>query len=205
VVKNFITGSPFHDIAPMVIQGPKNYWFGAVTMRLNGKLSTNASLKKVEEIFHAFNPDYLFAHYFVEDVNAEKFEEQQHTGTQAAIFGGLSIFISCLGLFALATYVSESRNKEMGIRKVLGASSPAIAILLIKEFAKPVAISFLIASSISWWAMNKWLQGFSNRIDIGYWVFAVTGLLTVLIVTLTVGHQSIKAALANPVKSLRTE
>ena len=204
VVKNFIAESPFYEVAPIIIQGPKN-WFGTTTIRLNGKLSTNANLKKVEEIFHEFNPDYPFACHFVDDANAEKFQDQQHTGTQAAIFGGLAVLISCLGLFALATFVSESRNKEIGIRKVLGASTPAIAALLVKEFFKLIAISFLLASSISWWAMNKWLQGFSYRIGISFWVFAFTGLLTVLIVLLTVGHQSIKAALVNPIKSLRAE
>jgi putative ABC transport system permease protein len=205
VVKNFIAGSPFNEIPPMVIQGPKNYWFGAVTIRLNAKLSTSANLKKVEEIFHKFNPEYPFAFHFVDDANSEKFQEQQHTGTQAAIFGGLSILISCLGLFSLATFVSENRTKEIGIRKVLGASSPSISVLLVKEFLKLIAISFLIASSISWWAMNNWLQSFFYRIDISFWVFAFSGLLTVMIALSSVGYQSIKASLTNPIKSLRTE
>lgn len=205
VVKDFIAESPFAQTPPMIIQGPKNYWFGAVTIKLNKKLATNDNLKKIEEVFHKYNPDYPFACYFADNAYAGKFEDQQSIGTQAAIFGGLSILISCLGLFALATYTAESRIKEIGIRKVLGASTAAIAVLLAKEFLNLIAISFLIASSISWWVMNKWLQGFSYRINISFFVFFVAGIVTVGIALLSVSYQSMKAALANPIKSLRTE
>jgi ABC-type antimicrobial peptide transport system permease subunit len=131
--------------------------------------------------------------------------DEQRAGTLAALFAGLTIFISCLGLFGLATYMAENRIKEIGIRKVLGASVTNIAGLLSKEFLKLVAISFVIASPIAWIIMNKWLLNYTYRIRIEWWVFLLAGSLSFIIAVATVSFQAIKAALSNPVKSLRTE
>jgi putative ABC transport system permease protein len=121
------------------------------------------------------------------------------------IFTAIAIFIGCLGLFGLAAYTAERRKKEVGIRKVLGASTESMVLLLSKDFIKLVVISLLIASPVAWYFMNKWLQDFAYRIHISWWVFTVTAILALGIAFITVSFQAIKAALANPVKSLRTE
>jgi putative ABC transport system permease protein len=123
----------------------------------------------------------------------------------ASLFAGLTIFISCLGLFGLATYMAQNRVKEIGVRKVLGASVFSITSLLSKDFLKLVFTSLIIASPVAWWAMHEWLKNYSYHIDIEWWVFAGAGILSILIALATVSYQSVKAAVANPVKSLRSE
>ena len=133
------------------------------------------------------------------------YRNEQRVGKIALSFSFLTILIACLGLFGLATFVAEQRTKEIGIRKVLGASVKGIVQLLSKDFIKLVLIAFVIATPVAWYAMNKWLQDFAYRINISWWMFAVAGLLVIFITLLTISFQSIKAAIANPVKSLRTE
>jgi ABC-type antimicrobial peptide transport system permease subunit len=123
----------------------------------------------------------------------------------ANIFAFLAIFISCLGLFGLATFTAEQRTKEIGVRKVLGASMSNIVTMLSANFLKPILVAFLIAVPLSWYAMNNWLQNYAYKISVEWWMFLLAGLLTVFIALLTVSYQSIKASLRNPVKSLRTE
>ena len=120
-------------------------------------------------------------------------------------FAGLTIFVACLGLFGLATFTAEQRTKEIGIRKVLGASVTGVVALLSKDFLKLVLIAFIIASPIAWFVMNKWLEDFAYRIDISAWVFVIAIVLAVVITIITISFQAIKAALANPVNSLRSE
>jgi len=204
IVKDFIPGSPFYSIQPTVLLGPKS-WFGAVTFRLSGRNNAVASMKKIEAIFDKHNPGYLFEYRFVDQADAEKFEDERRQGIQSAIFGGMAIFISCLGLFALAAYTTENRIKEIGVRKILGASVTGIATLLSKDFLKLVLISYVIASPIAWWTMNSWLQNFPYRINIGWWIFLLAGFLSILIAIATVSYQAIRAALANPVVNLRSE
>src|SRR6185436_13317641 len=117
----------------------------------------------------------------------------------------MAILISCLGLFGLAAFSAEQRKKEIGVRKVLGASVPGVVGLLSKDFLKLVGIAILIATPVAWWAMSKWLQGFAYRIEIRWWMFALAGIIAILIALITVSFQAVKAAIANPVKSLRTE
>jgi ABC-type antimicrobial peptide transport system permease subunit len=208
VVKNFISVWPYQPDFPVLIQGPgynNNNQYGALTFRLNSKHSTKNNLAKVAAVFKKYNPDYPFEYHFAEDSYAEKFEGEKFMGTLSAIFAGLTILISCLGLFALATYMAENRIKEIGIRKVLGASVTRITALLSKDFLKLVIISFVIASPVAWWAMNIWLSDYSYRVSISWWIFAVTGLISIVIAVTTVGYQAVKAALSNPVKSLRSE
>lgn len=203
VVSDFIPGSPFQPVWPIVLQGPDKDWFGAVSFRL--KNESKASLQKVEQVFKKFNPGYPFELYMTAEAHTNKFRGTEYTGKLAAVFAGLTILISCLGLFALATYMAESRTKEVGVRKVLGASVSAIVTLLSTGFLKLVFIAFLVASPIAWWMMHSWLEHFAYRIEIGWWVFGITGLVSVLIAILTVSYQALKAALANPIKALRNE
>lgn len=205
VVKDFILGSPYEPVSPLMINGPRTGWFNIVHIKLNPGKPVAADLRLVSQVFKQYNPQYPFSYKFVDDEYAKKFEDTQRTATLAALFAGLTIIISCLGLFGLATYMAENRIKEIGVRKVLGASVMDISTLLSKDFLKLVIISFIIASPIAWYAMNQWLSGYSYRVSIGWWVFAGAGIMAILISLFTVSFQAIKAAMANPVKSLRTE
>ena len=204
VIKDFILTSPYEPTRPMLIYGAKA-WFNTILIKFNDKNSTAANLKKAEGIFKKYNPEYPFEYKFVDEEYARKFENEKKIGTMAAVFAALTIFISCLGLFGLATYMAENRIKEIGVRKVLGASVARITTLLSKDFLKLVLVSFVIAAPVAWWAMNAWLKDYSYRVDIQWWVFVMAGLLSVLIALFTISYQAIRAAVANPAKSLRTE
>jgi ABC-type antimicrobial peptide transport system permease subunit len=204
VLKDFIYESPYQKISQLMVFGPRS-WFNVVHFKLNPALPTAKSLQMVETIFKKYNPNYPFIYRFVDEDYARKFKSEQRTGTLAALFAGLTIFISCLGLFGLAAYMAENRIKEIGVRKVLGASIFSITKLLSQDFLKLVLVAFLIASPLAWFFMNKWLQGYEYRIQIEWWVFLLAGVASALIAVATVSYQSIKAALANPVRSLRTE
>lgn len=153
----------------------------------------------------AYKTEEPFTYAFVDELYNQTYIAEQKTGTILGIFSGLTIFIACLGLFGLATFTAEQRNKEIGIRKVLGASIPDVIGLLSKEFIILVGIAIVIATPVAWWAMNVWLQDFAYRIKISWWVFVMAGLSAIVIALMTVSFQAIKAAMANPVKSLRTE
>ncbi|MEO6673800.1 MAG: FtsX-like permease family protein, partial [Ginsengibacter sp.] len=204
VIKDFVFESPYQKIQQLMVTGPKS-WFNVIHYKLNPSLSTDKALKMVKAVFDKYNPMYGFDHHFADESYAEKFKEEKRIGTLAGLFAGLTILISCLGLFGLATYMAENRIKEIGVRKVLGASVASITTLLSKDFLKLVIISFIIAAPVSWWAMHNWLQSYTYRISIQWWVFALAAVLSVVIAILTVSYQAIKAAIANPVKSLRTE
>jgi putative ABC transport system permease protein len=206
VIKDFVIESPYQqEISPVMVFGPNKDYAQIIHAKLNSKNATGENIAAIEKIFKKYNPQYPVDYVFADESYARKFQDSQRTGKLAALFAALTIFISCLGLFGLATYMAESRTKEVGVRKVLGASVFNVTLLLSKEFLRLVIVSFVIASPIAWYAMSKWLDNYSYRIDIEWWVFAVAGLLAVLIAIITVSFQAIKAALANPVKSLRTE
>ncbi|MEO6718931.1 MAG: ABC transporter permease [Ferruginibacter sp.] len=207
VIKDFILTSPYEPTRPLLICGAKSSFmsFEVMQIKLNGNNSTADNLKRAEIVFKKYNPTYPFEYKFVDEAYARKFDNEQRQGTLAALFAGLAIFISCLGLFGLATYMAESRIKEIGVRKVLGASVAGIATLLSKEFLALVIISLIIASPVAWFFMSKWLGDYSYRINIEWWVFALAGFLSIIISLITVSSQAIRAAIANPVKSLRTE
>ncbi len=205
VFKDFILTNPYEPTRPMLINGAKNNWFQTMQIKLNGNNSTAQNLQKAATIFKKYNPEYPFDYKFIDAEYAQKFENEQRQGTLAALFAGLTIFISCLGLFGLASYMAENRIKEIGIRKVLGASVTGLTALLSKDFVRLVIISFVIASPLSYWGMYKWLQDYTYQVSIHWWVFAGAALLSVLIAIFTVSYQAIKAAMSNPVKSLRTE
>jgi ABC-type antimicrobial peptide transport system permease subunit len=205
VIKDFILQSPYLPMKPMVIEGAHVGWFSVIQMKFNNKNSTAQNLKATEAVFKKYNPEYPFEYHFVDDEYAKKFADEKRTATLAALFAGLTIFISCLGLFGLATYMAENRVKEIGVRKVLGASVAGISALLSKDFLKLVLVSIVIAIPVAWWAMNTWLKDYPYRVSIQWWVFVMAGALSIAIALLTISYQAIKAAVANPAKSLRTE
>lgn len=204
VIKDFILQSPYQPTKPMIIEGAKG-WFNVMHIKLNNKNSTADNLKTAEALFKKYNPQYPFEYQFIDEDYAAKFKSERRTGTLAALFSGLTIFISCLGLFGLAAYMAESRIKEIGVRKVLGASVMGITSLLSKDFIGLVVIAFVLASPVAWWFMHNWLQGYPYHVTIQWWIFAFAAGLSIAIALITVSYHAIKAAMANPVKSLRTE
>ena len=205
VIKDFLMGSPFDATRPMVIEGMKSGYVNIINMRLADGPKTAQGIETMRRIFQKYNPEYPFEYHFTSDDYALKFTYTQGVATLTGLFAGLTIFISCLGLFGLAAYMAEARVKEIGVRKVLGASVLSITSLLTKEFMTLVGLSFLIASPIAWLAMNSWLQGYEYRIHISGWIFLLAGALSLLISLLTVGYQALAAARANPAKSLRPQ
>ena len=205
LIKDFILESPYQPIAPMIIVGPKELSFYVMNMKFNPANSISENLKKAELIFKKYNSSYPFEYNFLDEQYAAKFANEKRTGELAALFAGLTIFISCLGLFGLATFMAENRIKEIGIRKVLGASVLGITRLLSRDFLKLVTISFLIAAPIAWFTMNSWLESYPYRVPMNAWVFVLVFGLSIAIALLTVSYQSIKAAMTNPAKSLRSE
>jgi len=204
VVKNFILESPYEKINPMMIVGPSQF-FQVVHVRLNPANTAAVNLARAEKIFKQYNPQYPFEYYFADEYYAKKFSDEKRTEAFAQLFAALTIFISCLGLFGLASYMVENRIKEIGVRKVLGASMMNIAFLLSKNFLKLIIISVIIASPVAYIAMSKWLSNYQYRTEIHWWIFFSAGLLAIIIALITISFQAIKAAIANPVKSLRTE
>jgi putative ABC transport system permease protein len=177
---------------------------GMLAVRLNaGDFST--AIAKIEGIWNKFAPGQPFSYRFMDDSFNTTYDAEQRLGKIFMVFTVLSILIACLGLFGLAAFNAQKRTKEIGIRKVLGASVQQITYRLTTDFLKMVGISILISLPIGWFAMDKWLEDFSYRIEIGWWVFALAALLAIGVAVLTVGYQSIKAAVVNPIKSLRTE
>ncbi|WP_080057481.1 ABC transporter permease [Spirosoma aerolatum] len=201
VVKDFHFESMHQHIAPLVMfYGKDNY---QMALRIHTD-DIPGLLKTVEKTWKA-QSDTPFAYSFLNERFNRIYQSEQRVGELFSIFAGLTVIISCLGLFGLAMFTAQQRTKEIGVRKVLGASVTSVVALLSKDFMKPVLLGILIASPVAWYAMNRWLQDFAYRITIPWWVFVLAGLLSVGIALLTVSFQSIKAALANPIKSLRSE
>ncbi len=196
--------SPFEPIKPTIFL-MEYTWASVITVRLKPGIPVRDALAKVEPVFKQFNPGSPFEYKFVDAEYAAKFSGETRVGTLSSVFAGLAIFISCLGLFGLASFVAEQRTKEIGIRKVLGASVFNLWQLLSKDFVWLVVISFVIAAPLAWYFMHNWLKDYPYRADIAWWIFAASGLGALMITLLTVSFQAIKAALANPVKALRSE
>ncbi len=150
-------------------------------------------------------PAALYEYKFLDELNAQSYEQEQRWQKIVGMAAALSIIICCLGLFGLAHLAAQRRIKEIGVRKVLGATVTSIAALLTKDFLKLVMVSLVVASPLAWWVMNNWLQDFAYRINISWWMFILAGLIAIVIAMITVSFQAVKAAIANPVKSLRTE
>jgi len=176
-----------------------------VTIRINPQLSAREALGRISPVFTKYSPAEPFDYKFVDEAYDAKFRIESRVGQLAGFFTILAIFISCLGLFGLASFVAEQRTKEIGVRKVMGATVLNLWTMLSKDFVLLVGCSCLIAIPIAWWALHEWLQQFAYRTAISSWIFVMAGIGAVLITLLTVSYQSIKAAFMNPVKSLRTE
>ncbi len=204
VVKDIIQESPYSPVMPMVYLVSHTY-IGGVTVAIKTGVSVKDALAKIEKAFKKYNPNLPFNYTFVDEEYAMKFADEQRVGKLATFFTILAIFISCLGLFGLASFVAEQRKKEIGLRKVLGASTYNLWKLFSKEFALLVIISCFIAIPLAWYYSNNWLQQYDYRTSISAWIFVASGFSALVITLLTVSFQAIKAALANPVTSLRSE
>jgi putative ABC transport system permease protein len=204
VVNDALAGSPFSAAEPMMFVYQPDWMFN-ITFRLSPSVNTQAALAKLKPIFDKYRPDMPFEYRFVDESYTAKFNLEMLIGKLAALFSALAIFISCLGLFGLAAYMAEQRKKEIGVRKVLGASVSEVWLLLSKEFVVLVIISCVVASPVAFYYLQNWLQQYDYRITISPVVFVAAAIAAIAITIITVSFQAIKAAVANPVKSLRTE
>ncbi|MBD3628457.1 ABC transporter permease [Cyclobacterium sp.] len=204
VVKDFIVESPFDEVSPIMVMGPKRD-LNFIHIRFEEAADYLNSLASVETIFNKFNPDSPFEYRFVDQEHARKFISQERTARLTSLFTGLAGIISCMGLFGLATYIADRRKKEISVRKVMGASIGSVVALISSEFTKLVLISVIIGIPLTWYFMSDWLETFAYRTTIDWSLFLWTGGLTLLIALLTVSAQAIKAGLANPAETLKSE
>jgi putative ABC transport system permease protein len=204
VIKDMVIQSPYGQIKPSIYMLSSTE-HNVVLFKINPKASASEALQKIEAVFKQYNPAQPFKSIFLDEEYNAKFGNEQRIGKLASFFAGLAIFISCLGLFGMASFMAEQRIKEVGIRKVLGASVFNLWRLLSLDFATLVVIALVIAGPLAYYLMHNWLQSFEYRSGITWWIFLVTGLGSLGITLLTVSIQSVKAALANPVKSLKSE
>ncbi|HRP54590.1 ABC transporter permease [Agriterribacter sp.] len=205
VIKDIMQESPFYPVRPTLYHvGELDNMFNLI-IRLNSHRSASSSLKTIEQQFKKYTPDVPFDYKFVDEDFGSKFIAEERIGRLSSYFAILAVFISCLGLFGMASFVAEQRTKEIGIRKVLGASVVNLWKLLSTEFILLVGLSCIIAAPVAYYYLSNWLTNYDYRISISWKVFAVAALIALFITVITVSLQSIKAAMANPVKSLRTE
>ncbi|WP_422080538.1 ABC transporter permease [Ulvibacterium sp.] len=205
VVKDILSESPYNSVKHAIYMIDYVYNVNYIELKLNPDKSVSESLSIIEDVFTEYVPAVPFEYQFVDQNYAEKFAEMERIGKLSGIFSLLAIFISCLGLIGLASFMADQRTKEIGIRKVLGASVMNLWGMLSKDFIGLVLISVLIATPIAWYFMNQWLENYTYRTEISWWIFAFAGMAALLITVLTVSYQAIRAAISDPVKSLRTE
>lgn len=204
VTDNIIMESPFKPVDPMLmLYVPENS--NSVSVRLNKTASLPAALSAIENVLKKYDPSVPFEYQFADQEFGKKFLTEELISKLTNIFAGLAIFICCIGLAGLASFTIEKRFREIGIRKVLGATVQQLLLLISKEFLKLVAIAFVIAVPFTWWFMNDWLQKYTYRINISIWMFVAVGVLVLLLALVVISLNTLKAAMANPVKSLRTE
>jgi len=204
VIENMVMESPYSEARP-IIYTYLNYAGNMSIIKLSPTANAKDALSKIEPIYKRLNPDQPFEYSFVDTDYAKKFSDEERIGKLGGIFAGLAIIISCLGLFGLTSFVAEQRKKEVGVRKVLGASVFNLWNLLSKDFLVLVIISFFVSLPMSWYFAHNWLQNYSYHTVLSWWVFVAAGIIALLITLVTVSFQTIKAAIANPVKNLRSE
>jgi ABC-type antimicrobial peptide transport system permease subunit len=204
ITDNVIMESPYKPVDPLMIfyNGENS---NAITIRLQHAAKVQQALQSIEVVFKKYNPAYPFEYSFVDQEFGKKFLTEELISKITNIFAGLAIFICCIGLAGLASFTIERRIREIGIRKVLGASVQQLLMLISKEFLKLVFIAFVIAVPLTWWLMNNWLEKYTYRINISTWLFVVVGGVVLLLTLVVVSLNTMRAAVANPVKSLRTE
>lgn len=203
VAKDALMESPFTPVAPAIFY--HSIWGRTALYRLSRNVNTQEAIGKIETIFNKYNPVYPYSYLFVDEEYDQKFKLEILVGKLAGVFAVLAIFISCLGLFGLAAFIAEQRAREIGIRKVLGASVAQVWVLLSKDFVFLVLIGCILASAIAWYFLHNWLQKYEYRIDISPLVFLVSAVLAIIITLFTISFQAVKIALTNPVKNLRAE
>jgi len=204
VVKNMVMNSPYEPVKQTIFNINKGMG-GFLNIKINPNASAHRALRKIEAAFKNYSPSIPFSYKFADQDYAKKFEGEEQIGKLARFFAALAIFISCLGLFGMASFMAEQRVKEIGVRKVLGASVFGLWRLMSKDFVIMVVISLCVAMPVAWWTMYNWLQNYTYRTGLSWWVFAISGFGALVITLLTISYQSIKAAMANPVRSLRSE
>ncbi|MEJ7678094.1 MAG: FtsX-like permease family protein [Segetibacter sp.] len=204
VVKDMVMESPYKRVQPSIFllsyQG-----VNIINIRIKATASLSKALVKIENVFKKYDPESSFEYQFTDEEYARKFGDEERIANLSTVFAVLAIFISCLGLFGLASFMAEQRKKEIGVRKVLGATVVNLWQLLTKDFIMLVIISLLIATPVAYYLTHNWLQNYEYRTELSWWIFAIAGLGALAITLLTVSFQAIKAAIANPVKNLRTE
>ena len=203
VIKNFNSQSLQEGMTPIII-GNYKATYGLINLKLQQQ-NMQQTTAYVEKLWSQTYPDHVYEYQFIDEIIANFYRQEKQLSQLYKIFAVIAIFLSCLGLYGLASFMAVQRIKEVGIRKVLGATVQNVVYLFTKEFIGLIAIAFLIATPLAWYFMSKWLEGFAYRIDINWWIFLVAGLLSLFIALITVSSQAIKAAIANPVKNLRTE
>lgn len=205
VVNDYVYGNMYGKPDPVIFICTSPVHTNKMYLRIKPQSNVKQALAKIAAAMKKNNPAYPFNYKFVDDQFNQMFLSETLISKLSRVFGALAIIISCLGLFGLAAYTAERRTKEIGVRKVLGASVSGIAALLSKDFIKLVAVSCIIAFPAAWWIMHSWLLNYQYRIEISWWIFLIAGGVAILIALFTVSFQAIKAAVANPVKSLRSE
>jgi ABC-type antimicrobial peptide transport system permease subunit len=205
VIKDFHFESLHEPVRPSFIQlgSGSSPWF-KIMVRIKAD-QEKATIDRIREYYESYNPGFPFSYSFLDEAYQKQYESETRVAVLSRYFAGLAILISCLGLFGLAAFTAQRRQKEIGIRKVVGASANNIAVMLSGDFLKLIGFALLIAFPISWILMNNWLQTFAYRVQIGVGIFLAAGVAVLGITLLTIFYQAVKAAIANPVKSLRSE
>jgi putative ABC transport system permease protein len=203
VVADYHQKSLRHPLEPIVFL-PTYDIYDPVSIKVQ-TANMDETISLIKEKYNAFFPGNYFDYYFLNERFNQQYRDDQLFGKVFGLFAGLAIFVACLGLFGLSAFITRLQTKEIGIRKVLGATAVQIVTLLSNSFAKPVIASIIIAMPIAWWVMNTWLQQFTYRIEVSAWILALSGLITICIALFTVSFQTVKAAMTNPTKSLRSE
>jgi putative ABC transport system permease protein len=203
VVKDYHQRSLQNRHEPMVFIGDlsRSAYFSVKADRAN----ISETIAAVKSNYEARFPGNLFEYFFLDEYFAQQYQADQQFGQTFAFFAGLAIFVACLGLFGLASFTTTQRTKEIGVRKVLGASIKDILLLLSKDFIRLIIIAFVLAVPVAWYVMHQWLENYAFRTDLTWWLFALPGALIIIIALLTISFQAIKAAVSNPVNSLRNE
>jgi putative ABC transport system permease protein len=208
VVRNFHVNSLHQKIDPTIIQVvPKNFYQAGIKLQSEkaSAASIQAALADIEKAWTGTFPDQFFEYSFLDETLGQAYNSETRTARLIEAATILAVLIASMGLFGLATFTAEQRTKEIGVRKVLGASVSSVVALLSKDFLRPVVLAIVIASPIAWYLMNLWLQNFEFKISISWWLFLAAGLLMTVIALLTVSFQSVRAAMLDPVRSLRSE
>jgi ABC-type antimicrobial peptide transport system permease subunit len=198
-----VTESPYKPVQQSIFFMVPNVG-PVITIRLNPELNAHEAISRIQPVFKKLNPTAPFEYKFVDEEYGRKFAAEERIGVLSSLFAALAIFISCLGVFGLASFVAQQRNKEVSVRKMLGASVINLCALLTREFVMLVAIAFVIAAPVANYFTHQWLQKYEYRTNLSWWIFAAAGMGAMIITLLTVSFHAIKAAIASPINNLRT-